>query len=96
MLTDFFSTGNHATLQLLGDYLQDILSTVSHFRTLKNEEAMQALFVIHCHIFQRHFAGLLSEAYFMSGLSRVHRHLARSLKEHNYKHFRIIANAMPA
>lgn len=96
VLTDFFSAGNHATLRLLGDYLQDILSTVSHFRTLKNEEAMQALFVIHCHIFHRHFARIQSEAQVMSCLTHAQRHLARSLEERNYRHFRIIANAMPA
>lgn len=86
VLSDYFSQGNKATPKLLRFYLQDVLSTVSHFRTLKNEQAMQALFIIHCDIFRKHFACSLNDNIH----SFQQKCVVHSLSKANYRLFRAI------
>ena len=86
VLSDYFSQGNKVTPKLLRFYLQDVLSTVSHFRTLKNEQAMQALFIIHCDIFRKHFACSLND----NSHSFQQKCVLRSLSKANYRLFRAI------
>lgn len=91
VLDDYFSSGNNATLQLLHDYLQDTLSTASHFRGLNNEEAMQALFAIHCSIANRYFEEYLSNSAHTRHLPSWLRHMASALRNRDYRRFRIVA-----
>lgn len=92
ILHDFFSAGNHATKILLQNYLQDTLSTASHFLTLKNEEAMQALFVIHCGIVNRYFEDYLKNKTKTQSLPSWLKTVAVALKKKDYRRFRAIAS----
>lgn len=94
VLSDYFSQGHKATPKLLRFYLQDTLSTASHFHTLKNEQAMQALFVTHCDIFQKYFAASLNDSSHNTGLPLLLKGVAFSLSKANYRLFRTIADCI--
>lgn len=89
VLADYFASGNKATTQLFHDYLRDILSTASHFLTLNDELAMQALFVICHHMLNTYFKELTVSK---TALSKRCRLLERCMKEQNYRKFRIITS----
>lgn len=91
VLDDYFTAGNNATLQLLHDYLQDTLSTALHFHGLDNEEAMQALFVIHCNIANLHFGEFLRDNETTRHLPSWLRQMALAMKDRDYRRFRIVA-----
>ena len=94
VLSDYFSQGHKATPKLLRFYLQDTLSTASHFHTLKNEQAMQALFVTHCDIFQKYFAASQNDSSHNTGLPLLLKGVAFSLSKANYRLFRTIADSI--
>lgn len=89
VLTDYFSSGNKVTTQLFHDYLCDVLSTASHFLTLNNEHAMQALFIICHHILISYFKEASVNKTILPKRCRL---LLDCMKEHNYRKFRIITS----
>ena len=94
VLSDYFSQGNKATPKLLRFYLQDTLSTASHFHTLKNEQAMQALFVTHCDIFHEYFAGYVNDNSSGTSLPLLLKCAGRSLSKADYRLFRAITDSI--
>lgn len=91
VLCDYFATGRTVSEQLMQDYLNDTISTASHFRGLNNEEAMQALFAIHCSIANRYFEEYLSNSAHTRHLPSWLRHMASALRNRDYRRFRIVA-----
>ena len=94
VLSDYFSLGHKAKPMLLRFYLQDILSTASHFHTLKNGQAIQALFAIHCDIFQKYFADFTKQGTNGIHLSLQLKCLICSLSKADYRLFRTIADSL--
>ena len=94
VLSDYFSQGHKANSKLLRFYLQDILSTASHFHTLKNEQAMQALFAIHCDIFHKYFAGYVNDNSSDTCLQLLLKCAGRSLSKVDYRLFRSITDSI--
>lgn len=94
VLSDYFSQGHKAKPKLLRSYLQDILSTASHFHTLKNEQAMQALFIIHCDIFHEYFAGYANDNSSGTSLPLLLKCAGRSLSKADYRLFRAITDSI--
>lgn len=92
VLSDYFSAGNHASQNLLQNYLQDTLSTASHFLTLNNEEAMQALFVIHCSIANKYFGEYLKNNTNTQNLPPWLKPVVAVLKNKDYRRFRTLAS----
>lgn len=88
VLADYFSCGHPATETLLADFLRDTLSTASHVSTLRNEQAMQAVFVILSHLAHTHFAPMLASPAIVSRLPFILRQTARALLEGDYRRFR--------
>lgn len=94
ILSDYFSQGHRVTASLLRFYLQDILSTASHFHTLKNGQAMQALFAIHCDIFRKYFADFTKQGNNGIHLPLQLKCLLRSLSKADYRLFRTITDSI--
>lgn len=94
VLCDYFSIGKSATQQLMTDYLKDTINTASHFLGLNNEEAMQALFVIHCNIANSYFGEYIRDNNVTHSLPSRLRHMALALRNQDYRRFRIIANTI--
>lgn len=89
VLTDYFSCGHPVTETLLADFLRDTLSTASHVSTLRNEQAMQSVFVILSHLAHTHFAPMLSSTAIVSRLPFIQQQTAKALSEGDYRRFRI-------
>ena len=94
VLSDYFSQGHKATDRLLRHFLQDVHSTASHFRTLKNEQAMQALFAIQCDMFLKYFVGATNDNNRDIHLPFLLKYTAHCLSTANYRLFRAITDSI--
>lgn len=94
VLSDYFSQGHKATDRLLRHFLQDVHSTASHFRTLKNEQAMQALFAIQCDMFLKYFACTINDNNHDIRLPFLLKYTAHCLSTANYRLFRAITDSI--
>lgn len=94
VLSDYFSQGHKATDRLLRHFLQDVHSTASHFRTLKNEQAMQALFAIQCDMFLKYFVGATNDNNRDIRLPFLLKYTAHCLSTANYRLFRAITDSI--
>lgn len=85
VLMDYLSCGHRITEQVFRDFLQDVYSTVSHFRMLRDTRAMQALFVIERGLFMD---VLKDSAAKISGRLPIHlRLMAKALEKDDYRMF---------
>ncbi len=94
VLSDYFSQGHKATDRLIRYFLQDVHSTASHFRTLKNEQAMQALFAIQCDMFLKYFVGATNDNNRDIRLPFLLKYTAHCLSTANYRLFRAITDSI--
>lgn len=94
VLSDYFSQGHKATDRLLRHFLQDVHSTASHFRTLKNEQAMQALFAILCDMFRKYFACTINDNSCDILLPFLLKYTVHCLSTANYRLFRAITDSI--
>ena len=94
VLSDYFSQGHKATDRLLRHFLQDVHSTASHFRTLKNEQAMLALFAIQCDMFRKYFACTINDNSRDIRLPFLLKCTAHCLSTANYRLFRAITDSI--
>lgn len=94
VLSDYFSQGHKATDRLLRHFLQDVHSTASHFRTLKNEQAMRALFAIQCDMFRKYFACTINDNSRDIRLPFLLKYTAHCLSTANYRLFRAITDSI--
>lgn len=90
VLSDYFASSHHATPQLFADFIQDTLSTATHISTLRNELAMQAMFVVLLSLAHRHFDKMLDNTSAISRLPFHIRQTAIALARKDYRRFRAI------
>lgn len=88
VLNDYFASGHHATVELFADFIQDSLSTATHISTLRNEQAMQALFVILSTLARTHFGRILDDPSVILHLPFHIRQTAMALAKMDYRRFR--------
>ncbi len=90
VLTEYFTSGHPATVELFIDFMQDSLSTATHCETLGKEQVMQALFVILSNLAHTYFADMLTDPHVISHLPYAIRHTAKAFAQKNYRSFRVI------
>ncbi len=89
VLEDYFSLGHAPTPQLFTDFLRDVTTTALHFKSLRNENYFQALFVIHQQMIIKYFATFRDE---LDRCSPQLRKIASALFSDNYRSYRTTIN----